>query len=59
MTDRKPFLLRLPPDVFDALRRWAEREMRSTNAQVEFVLRQALRNQGYLRKAPARRRPPD
>lgn len=40
---RKAFLLRIPPDLHDELRRWAAREMRSLNAQVEFLLREAVR----------------
>lgn len=39
----KKFLLRLPPRVFDELRRWAEQDMRSINGQIEWLLRQALR----------------
>jgi hypothetical protein len=39
----KRFLLRLPPRVFDELRRWAEQDMRSINGQIEWLLRQALR----------------
>ena len=38
----KKFLLRLPPRVFDALRSWAEQDMRSINGQIEWLLRQAL-----------------
>jgi hypothetical protein len=55
---RKSFLLRLDPAVHDALARWANDELRSTNAQIEFVLRQALADAGRLpREAgkPARR----
>jgi hypothetical protein len=40
---RKPFLLRLPPDLLDELRGWAEQEMRSLNGQIEFLLRAAVR----------------
>lgn len=43
MGERKGFLLRLPPELLDELRRWAEDEMRSVNGQIEYVLRQALR----------------
>jgi len=42
MTERKNILLRLDPAVHDALARWAADELRSTNAQIEFVLRRAL-----------------
>jgi hypothetical protein len=41
--EEKKFLLRLPPRVFDELRRWAEQDMRSINGQIEWLLRQALR----------------
>jgi hypothetical protein len=43
MADRKPFLLRIPPDLMDALNRWAKDELRSLNAQIEYVLREAVR----------------
>ena len=42
MTERKNVLLRLDPAVHDALARWAADELRSTNAQIEFLLRRAL-----------------
>lgn len=45
---RKEFLVRLDPRVHDALRRWADAELRSLNAQVEFALREALRRSGRL-----------
>ena len=41
--EKKGFLLRLPPAVFDELRRWADQEMRSINGQIEWLVRQALR----------------
>lgn len=40
---RKPFLLRLPPDLHDELRAWADQELRSLNGQIEFLLREAVR----------------
>ena len=43
---RKPFLLRLDPTTFEALQIWAGDELRSLNAQIEFVLRRALREAG-------------
>ena len=43
MPPKKTFLLRLSPDLYDDLRRWAEEELRSVNGQVEFVLREAMR----------------
>jgi hypothetical protein len=48
MTDRKGVLLRLDPAVHDALARWANDELRSTNAQIEFLLRRALAEAGRL-----------
>ena len=56
MTDRKPFLLRLDPETFAALQRWAADDLRSVNAQLEFLLRRALRDAGRL-PAPKDRRP--
>jgi hypothetical protein len=49
MTERKGILLRLDPAVYEAVARWANDELRSTNAQIEFVLRRALANAGQMR----------
>jgi hypothetical protein len=46
VSERKPFLLRLPPEVYDALQRWAADDLRSLNAQIEFLLRRALGEAG-------------
>lgn len=48
---RKPFLLRLDPATHEALQRWADTEMRSLNAQIEFLLRRALIDSGRMRPA--------
>jgi hypothetical protein len=48
MPQRKPFLLRLDPSTHEALQRWADADMRSLNAQIEFLLRRALRETGRL-----------
>jgi len=48
MADRKAFALRLDPAVYDALQRWAGDDLRSLNAQIEFLLRRALREAGRL-----------
>jgi hypothetical protein len=48
MPDRKKILLRLDPAVHDALAKWAADEMRSTNAQIEFLLRRALAEAGRM-----------
>ena len=50
MSQREAFLLRTDPKVLDAIRRWARDDLRSVNAQIEFVLRRALREQGRLPK---------
>jgi hypothetical protein len=50
MTERKGVLLRLDPAVHDALAKWAADELRSTNAQIEFLLRRALAEAGRLPK---------
>ena len=43
MAARKPFLLRIPPELFDELSRWAADELRSVNGHLEFLLREAVR----------------
>ena len=48
MASRKAFLLRLDPATYSVLQRWADAELRSLNAQIEFVLRDALRRSGRL-----------
>jgi len=48
VSERKGVLLRLDPAVHDALARWANDELRSTNAQIEFLLRRALADAGRL-----------
>jgi hypothetical protein len=62
VTERKKILLRLDPGVHDALARWAGDELRSTNAQIEFLLRRALADAGRLPGdvggIPRRGRPP-
>jgi hypothetical protein len=49
VTDRKSFLLRVDPKVHQALERWAADELRSLNAQIEFLLRKALKESGRLK----------
>jgi hypothetical protein len=46
MAKRKAVLFRLDPEVHAQLRRWADDELRSLTAQVEFLLRKALRDAG-------------
>ena len=57
-TERKNLLLRLDPAVHDALARWAADELRSTNAQIEFLLRRALADAGRLPGSVGRMRGP-
>jgi hypothetical protein len=58
MSERKKILLRLDPAVHDALARWAADELRSTNAQIEFLLRRALTDAGRLPRGVSRMRGP-
>ena len=46
MAERKPFLLRIDPAVLEALQRWANDDLRSLNAQIEFLLRRTLQQAG-------------
>ncbi|GAA3666750.1 hypothetical protein GCM10022224_033500 [Nonomuraea antimicrobica] len=55
--ERKKILLRLDPVVHDALSRWASDELRSTNSQIEFLLRRALSEAGRLPDGVGRMRP--
>jgi hypothetical protein len=48
MAERKAFPLRLDPALYDALQRWAAGDLRSLNAQIEFLLRRALKESGRL-----------
>ena len=49
MAEKKAYPLRISSDVLDALQRWAEDELRSLNAQIEYVLREALRKNGRMK----------
>jgi hypothetical protein len=48
MSERKGFPLRLDPQIYDALQRWAATEFRSVNGQIEYLLRCALQDAGRL-----------
>ncbi len=50
MAARKSFLLRIDPRILEAVRRWADDDLRSLNGQVEFLLRRVLRDAGRLPK---------
>jgi hypothetical protein len=50
MAEKKSFLLRIGPELYNALARWAADDLRSLNGQIEFLLRQALAQAGRLSK---------
>lgn len=52
MAERKAFVLRISPELWDEVQRMAEEELRSVNAQIEYLLREAVRRRG-------RRLPPE
>jgi hypothetical protein len=52
MAAKKQYPLRIDPGIWNAVEKWATDDMRSTNAQVEFILREALRQSGRLPKGP-------
>lgn len=54
MTKKKRFLLRIDPDVYAALEKWAADDLRSVNAQIEFLLREMLVRAGRSRAGSAR-----
>ncbi|MDX1460849.1 MAG: Arc family DNA-binding protein [Xanthomonadales bacterium] len=57
MAVRKPFALRIPEDILEAMRRWSDDELRSLNAQIEYVLRDGLRRAGRLPREDRRAAP--
>lgn len=52
MAERKTFLLRLDPALHESLQRWANDDLRSLNAQIEFLLRRALQESGRMKQGP-------
>ncbi|HEU4365261.1 MAG TPA: Arc family DNA-binding protein [Candidatus Krumholzibacteria bacterium] len=56
MSGRKSYLVRLPEELLDELNRWAKDELRSLNGQIEYLLRDAVRNRRGKSIAPE---PPD
>jgi hypothetical protein len=52
VAEKKAYPLRIGSDVLEALQRWAEDELRSLNAQIEYVLRDALRKNGRMKGGP-------
>jgi len=57
--DKKAFLLRLDPRLWQALERLAASELRSINGQIEFLLREALARRGGIRSDDSEPRKPD
>lgn len=53
MADKKAYPLRISAEVLDAVQGWAADELRSVNAQIEYVLREALRKAGRLKPSPS------
>jgi hypothetical protein len=51
MAEKKAYPLRINAEVLDAIQRWADDELRSLNAQIEYVLRDALRKSGRMKKS--------
>jgi hypothetical protein len=56
VAERKPFLLRVDPEVLGALQKWAADDLRSVNAQIEFLLRDALAKAGRAPGGGARKK---
>ena len=54
MASRKAFALRMDEKTMAAMQRWANDDLRSLNAQIEFVLREALRQQGRLKNSSSK-----
>jgi hypothetical protein len=54
MVQRKKFLLRIDPTLWEELNRWASAELRSVNGQIEFILKEAVRKRGGQSTEPDR-----
>lgn len=52
MAERKTLLLRLSPQMWEDVSKWADDEFRSVNGQIEYILHEALREHGRLKKEP-------
>ncbi len=48
MKSRKSFLLRISPELYEALEAWAQHELRSVNGQIEYLLKEAVRRRGHV-----------
>ena len=56
MAERKAYLLRIDPDLWEELERLAQSELRSVNGQIEYLLREALSKRGIVKRSVPRRR---
>lgn len=59
MAERKSFLLRIDPEVLQAVQRWADDDLRSLNGQIEFLLRRALARERGKKKEVVDPRSPE
>jgi hypothetical protein len=50
MAQKKPFVLRLDPEILKAVEKWAAEEFRSSNGQLEWIISKALRENGRLKQ---------
>jgi len=58
MAKRKPFVVRLHPDMLESVEKWAADEFRSTNGQIEWIIRRALKNTGRMKKTKSNEKKP-
>ena len=58
MEQRKPFLLRIDPKLWQELEAWAADELRSVNGQIEYILRQAVSKRRKALAEPPDKQPP-
>ena len=59
MAERKPFLLRIDDRILEQVKRWADDDLRSLNAQIEYLLRDSLERAGRWKKQGDDKRPPN
>jgi hypothetical protein len=59
LAEKKAYPLRISSEVLDAMQRWAQDELRSVNAQIEYVLREALRKSGRMSAPPPTEQTPE
>jgi hypothetical protein len=57
VAERKPFLLRVDPALLESVQRWANDDLRSLNAQIEFLLRRALQQAGRESEKTPKKKP--